>query len=190
MKLMNSKLIIRHSVLIAIGFLLSVPVARAAEIKVMSSAGFKAAYLELAAEFERTTGHTIVNAWGPSMGDTPQAVPNRIARGEPVDVVIIAGEALDGLIKNGEVAAASRADLARSLIAGAVRTGAPKPDLGSVEAFKRALAGAKSIAYSDSASGVYIATVLYPKLGIPEEIKAKRKKIRGEPVGEVVARGD
>jgi molybdate transport system substrate-binding protein len=179
-----------QSLLIAAGLLFLVPAAIAAEIKVMSSAGFKTAYLELAAEFERATGHKIANSWGPSMGDTPQAVPNRIARGEPVDVIIVAGEALDDLIKNGKVVAASRADLARSLIAGAVRTGAPKPDLGSVEAFKRTLAGAKSIAYSDSASGVYISTVLYPRLGISEEIKAKSKMIPAEPVGEVVARGD
>jgi molybdate transport system substrate-binding protein len=187
---MKTRSFVGKALLIAAGFLFLVRAAVAAEIKVMSSAGFKAAYLELAAEFERTTGHKLVNAWGPSMGDTPQAVPNRIARGEPVDVVIIVGEALDDLVKNGKVAAASRADLANSVIAGAVRTGTRKPDLSSVEAFKRALADAKSIAYSDSASGVYIATVLYPRLGVSEEIKAKSKMIPAEPVGEVVARGD
>jgi molybdate transport system substrate-binding protein len=188
--LMNAKSIIRHSVLIAIGFLLSVAAARTAEIKVMSSAGFKAAYLELAADFERTTGHKIINAWGPSMGSTPQAIPNRIARGEPVDVVIIVGKALDDLIKDGKIVGSSRADLARSLIAAAVRAGAPKPDISSVEAFKRALANAKSIAYSDSASGVYIETVLYKQLGVSDEVKAKSKMIPADPVGEIVARGD
>jgi molybdate transport system substrate-binding protein len=100
------------------------------------------------------------------------------------------GDALDLLINDGKVVASSRTDLARAVIAAAVRAGAPKPDLGSVEAFKRALENAKSIAYSDSASGVYIETVLYPKLGISEEIKAKSKMIPAEPVGEVVARGD
>jgi molybdate transport system substrate-binding protein len=190
MKLMNSKLIIRHSVLIAIGFLLSVTTAHAAEIKVMSSAGFKAAYLELSAEFERMTGHKIVNAWGPSMGDTPQAVPNRIARGEPVDVVILVGESLEKLVQEGKVVASSRTDLARSLMGAAVRSGAPKPDISNVEAFKRALANAKSIAFSDSASGVYIQNVLYKQLGISDEIKAKSKMIPADPVGEVVARGD
>ncbi len=181
---------VNQVMLVIAGLFFLAPAAVAAEIRVMSSAGFKTAYLELAAEFERTTGHTIVNAWGPSMGDTPQAVPNRIARGEPVDVVIIAGEALDHLIKDGKVVASSRADLARSLIAGAVRAGAPKPDISSVEAFKRALANAKSIAYSDSASGVYIETVLYKRLGVSEEVKAKSKMIPAEPVGEVVARGE
>jgi molybdate transport system substrate-binding protein len=186
---MKARLLAVRAVLV-VGFLLSAAAADAAEIKVMSSAGFKAAYLQLAAEFERATGHKIVNAWGPSMGATPQAVPNRMARGEPVDVVIVVGEALDKLIKDGKVAGSSRSDLARSLIGAAVRAATPKPDIGNVEAFKRTLANAKSIAYSDSASGVYIETVLYKKLGVSDDIRAKSKMIPAEPVGEVVARGD
>ena len=186
---MKARLLAVRAVLV-FGFLLFATAADAAEIKVMSSAGFKAAYLELAAEFERATGHKIVNAWGPSMGATSQAVPNRIARGEPVDVVIVVGEALDKLIKDGKVIASSRADLARSLIGAAVRAGAQKPDIGNVEAFKRTLANAKSIAYSDSASGVYIETVLYNRLGVSDDIRAKSKMIPAEPVGEIVARGD
>jgi molybdate transport system substrate-binding protein len=181
---------VRRGVLVVLALALSVAAADAAEIKVMCSAGFKAAYLQLAAEFERETGHRIVNAWGPSMGDTPQAVPNRIARGEPVDAVIVVGEALGKLVQEGKVVASSRTDLARSLIGAAVRAGQPKPDIGTVDAFKKALAEAKSIAYSDSASGVYIETVLYKRLGVSDAIKAKSKMIPAEPVGEVVARGD
>jgi molybdate transport system substrate-binding protein len=124
------------------------------------------------------------------MGGTPQAVPNRIARGEPVDVVIVVSDALDKLIKDGKVVASSRSDLARSLIGAAVRAGAPKPDISSVEAFKKTLANATSIAYSDSASGVYIETVLYKRLDVSDEIRAKSKMIPAEPVGEIVARGD
>ena len=124
------------------------------------------------------------------MGGTPQAVPNRIARGQPVDVIIVVGDALDKLIKDGKVIASSRSDLARSLIGAAVRAGAPKPDISSVEAFKKTLANATSIAYSDSASGVYIETVLYKRLDISDEIRAKSKMIPAEPVGEIVARGD
>jgi molybdate transport system substrate-binding protein len=187
---MNVKSYVRHAAAIAAVLLLSVAAANAAEIKVMASAGFKAAYLELAAQFERETGNTIVNAWGPSMGDTPQAVPNRIARGEPVDVVIVAGEGIEKLIADGKVVASSRTDLGRSLIGAAVRAGAPKPEIGTVDAFKTALANAKSIAYSDSASGVYISTVLYARLGISDAIKAKSRMIPAEPVGEVVARGE
>lgn len=164
--------------------------ASAAEIKVMSSAGFKAAYLELVAEFERSTGHTVVNAWGPSMGETPQAVPNRIARGEPVDVVIMVSEALDKLVQQGKVVASTRTDLARSLIGAAVRAGQPKPDISTVAAFKNALENAKSIAYSDSASGVYIETELYKQLGVSDAVRAKSRMIPADPVGEIVARGD
>ena len=161
----------------------------AAEIHVMSSAGFKAAYLELVQKFEQQTGHHVVNAWGPSMGGTPQAVPNRIARGEPVDVVIGVREALDKLAAEGKVDGKSETDLAKSLIGAAVRAGAAHPDLSSVAAFKRALEQAKSIAYSDSASGVYIETVIYPKLGVSDAVKAKSRMVPADPVGEVVARG-
>jgi molybdate transport system substrate-binding protein len=189
---MNAKFAMRHVLAIAVVAALAVAAAaaNAAEIKVMSSAGFKAAYLQLVPAFERSTGNTIVNIWGPSMGDTPQAVPNRIARGEPVDVVIVVGEAMDRLIKNGKVVAASRADLAHSVIGAAVRSGQPKPDIGTVEAFKQALEAAKSIAYSDSASGVYISTVLYKRLGVSAAVRAKSRMIPAEPVGEVVARGE
>src|SRR6478672_1071817 len=186
---MKARLLVARTVLV-VGLLLFATAAGAAEINVMSSAGFKAAYLELAAEFERATGHKITNAWGPSMGGTPRAVPNRIARGEPVDVVIVVGDALDKLIKDGKIVASSRSDLARSLSGAAVRAGAPKPDISSVEAFKKTLANATSIAYSDSASGVYIETVLYKRLDVSDEIRAKSKMIPAEPVGEVIARGD
>jgi molybdate transport system substrate-binding protein len=164
--------------------------AGAAEIHVMSSGGFKAAYLELAAEFERTTGHKVVNIWGPSMGATAEAIPNRIARGEPVDVVILVSDSLDQLIKGGKVVAGSRTDLARALIGAAVRMNTPKPDISSIASFKDTLTRAKSIAYSDSASGVYIATVLYKTLDVSDGVRAKSKMIPAEPVGEVVARGD
>jgi molybdate transport system substrate-binding protein len=165
-------------------------VAWAADINVMSSAGFKAAYLELVQKFEQKTGHHVVNAWGPSMGATPQAVPNRLARGEPADVVIGVREALDKLGAEGKVDAKSETDLAKSLIGAVVRAGAPHPDISTAAAFKAALENAKSIAYSDSASGVYIETVIYTKLGVGDAVKAKSKMIPADPVGEVVARGD
>src|SRR3954453_5929747 len=111
--------------------------ATAAEIKVFISGGFSAAYEKLVPEFERASGHKVVTERGPSMGETPQAIPNRLARGEAVDVVIMVGYALDKLIKDGKVAADSRADLAWSPIAMAVKAGAPKPDISTVEMFKQ-----------------------------------------------------
>jgi molybdate transport system substrate-binding protein len=170
-------------------FLALVPLAAlAADIHVMSSAGFKAPYLELLRDFEQKTGHHVINAWGPSMGATPQAVPNRIARGEPVDVVIGVREALDKLAAEGQLF--TETDVAKALIGAVVRAGAPHPDISSVEAFKRALENAKSVAYSDSASGVYISTVIYPKLGVSEDVKRKSRMIPADPVGDVVARGE
>lgn len=161
-----------------------------AEIKVMNSGGFTAAYRDLAPECERATGNKLDTAWGPSMGTTPDAIPVRIKRGEPVDVLIMVGYALGDLIKDGKVVADSRVDLARSGIGMAVRAGASKPDISSVDAFKRALLEAKSIAYSDSASGVYVSSELFQRLGIADQVVGKSKMIPAEPVGAVVARGE
>ena len=170
--------------------LLSARAALAAEIKVVTSGAFTAAYLELVPEYERATHHKIVTGFGPSMGTTTNAIPMRLARGETIDVVILAAPALDELIQHGKVLAGSRVDLVQSRMALAVKAGAPKPDISSVDALKRTLLAAKSIAYSDSASGVYLTTVLFPKLGIADQIKNKMKKIEADPVGGVVATGE
>jgi|GEM_PF-157328 len=164
--------------------------AGAALVNVVSSGGFAAAYRVLAPEFERTTGHTLVTGWGPSMGNTPDAVPARLRRGEAIDVVIMVGYALDDLIKQGKVVTDSRVDLARSGIGIAVRAGAPKPDISSVDALRRTLLAAKSIAYSDSASGVYVSTELLQRLGIADQVASKSRMIPAEPVGAVIARGE
>ncbi len=164
--------------------------ALAAEVRVMISGGFSAAYEELGHQWERETGNALTTIKGPSMGATPQAIPNRIDRGEPVDVVIVAAEALGELVKRGKVVPASRIDLVRSSIAMAVRKGESKPDISTIDALKRTLLGAKSIAYSDSASGVYIEKELIPRLGIAEQLRGKARAIPAEPVGKVVARGE
>jgi molybdate transport system substrate-binding protein len=174
---------------VAFGLVLFVGHASAAEIHVVSSGGFAAAYKQLAPEFEKQTGNTLDSAWGPSMGDTHDAVPQRLARGEPIDVVIMVSYALDQLAQQGAVIADSRRELARSIIGIAVRAGAPKPDVSTPDALKDTLLKAKSIAYSDSASGVYVQNVLLKKLGIAEEVRGKTHMIPAEPVGQVVARG-
>ncbi len=124
------------------------------------------------------------------MGNTSDAVPVRIQCGESIDVVIMVGAALGDLIKAGKVIANSRFDLARSGIGIAVRKGVPKPDISSAEALRRALMAAKSIAYSDSASGVYVSTELFSRLGISDQVAGKSRMIPAEPVGLVVARGE
>jgi molybdate transport system substrate-binding protein len=124
------------------------------------------------------------------MGTTVNAIPVRLERGEPADVLIMVGYALGDLVKNGKVVADSRVDLVKSSIGVAVKTGAPKPDLSSADTLKRALLAAKSVAYSDSASGVYVSTEMFAKLGIADEMKDKARKIPATPVGEIVAHGD
>ena len=170
--------------------ILSVTPARAGEIKVVTSGAFTAAYLELATEYERATHNKLVTEFGPSMGTTVNAIPMRLGRGEHIDVVIMASPALAELIRQGKIRADSRVDLARSSIGMAVKAGAPRPDIGTVDALKRTLLAAKSIGYSDSASGVYLSTELFPKLGIADQIKSKSRKIEADPVGGYVASGE
>lgn len=181
---------IRSLVLAFAAVLLLAGSASAAEVRVMISGGLTAAFNALVPEFERATGNKVLTAYGPSMGTTVNAIPVRLERGEPADVLIMVGYALGDLVKNSKVVADSRVDLVRSLIGVAVKTGAPKPDISSPDALKRALLAAKSVAYSDSASGVYVSTEMFAKLGIADEMKDKARKIPATPVGEIVAHGD
>lgn len=156
----------------------------ATEIKVMASAAFKEAYLELVPEFERITGNKVVTMWIPTV-----QMMSRLKGGETVDLVIMAAGSIDELIKLGKIVPGSRVDLAKSGVGVAVRAGAPKPDINSGEALKRALLAAKSIVYSTGPSGVYLAG-LFQRMGIADELKSKVKQVMGEPTGAVVARGD
>src|SRR6185369_15168443 len=166
----------------------------AAEVRVMISAGFFGVYAELGPAFERATGHKLVTTRGPSMGDSPEAIPTRLARGETADVVICDGEANDKLAQRGLVRAGTKVELAKSQIGMVVREGAAKPDISTVDGFKKTLLAAKSIAYSDSGSGTYLSTKLFAQLGVADQIAAKSRKVRGPPSGEpvaaVVARGE
>ena len=152
------------------------------EIKVMASAAFKEAYLELVPEFERATGHQVATLWVPSV-----QMMNRLKGGETVDLVIMSAAAIDELIKLGRIA--SRTDIAKSGVGVAVRAGAPRPDISSGEAVKRAVLAAKSIAYSFGPSGIYLAG-LFQRMGIADQLKPKIKQVQGEPAGAVVARGE
>jgi len=166
----------------------------AAEVRVMIYAGFFGVYSELGPAFERATGHKLVTTRGPSMGDSPEAIPTRLARGETADVVICDGEANDKLAQRGLVRAGTKVELAKSQIGMVVREGAAKPDISTVEGFKKTLLAAKSIAYSDSGSGTYLSTKLFAQLGVADQIAGRSRKIRGPPSGEpvaaVVARGE
>lgn len=164
--------------------------AHAADIRVVTSGGFSAAYDQLVPLYEQATGHRVITARGASMGNAQDAIPSRLARGEQFDIVILADAGLEQLIAEGKVQQGSRVDLARSMIGMSVRKGTPKPDISSVEALKQTLLDAKSIAYSASASGTYLASELFPRLGVAEQIKDKASRILSERVGAVVLRGD
>ena len=160
------------------------------EIRVMTSGAFTAAYLELIPRLEQLTKKKLVTA-ATSIGTGETSIPNRLRRGETVDVVIVADGVLLGFIEDGLIKAESYTPLARSAIGMAVRAGAPKPDIGSTEGLRRTLLQAKSIAYSASVSGDYLTKELYQRLGVADQVMSKSRLIGGgERVGAVIARGE
>jgi len=189
-RILEQQLASRMVALVVASILLFAGTAYGDEIRVMTSGGFSAPYNAVIPEYERVTRNKIVTSYGASMGTAPDSIPMRLERGEPADVVILASTALEELIQRGKVVPGSRVDLVRSSIGMAVRAGAPRPDISTVDALVRTLLQAKSIAYSASASGIYLSTELFPRLGIADQIMAKSKRIESERVGTVVARGD
>jgi len=156
----------------------------------MTSGAFTAAHLALIPQVERLTKKTIVTVTT-SVGTGEFSIPNRLKRGEIADIVIVSDELLRQLIDEGLVLAEGRTPLARSSIGLAVRAGAPKPDVSTVDALRRTLLDAKSIAYSASVSGQYLTTELCQRLGIADEVLGKSRLIGGgERTGAVVARGE
>jgi len=163
--------------------------ARADDVRVMTSGTFAAAYEALVPEFERVTGHHVISIYGASMGSGPTTIPSRLERHESADLVILAAASLDDLIARGLAVRGSRVDLVRSQIGMAVKAGAPRPDISSVTALKATLLRARTVGCSSSASGVYLTTELFPRLGIADAMKGKLR-IREGAVGLLVASGE
>ena len=160
------------------------------ELRVMTSGAFTAAFLELVPRLELVTKKKLVTA-ATSIGTGETSIPNRLQRGEPVDVVIVADAVLIGFIKEGLIIAESYAPVARSAIGMAVRAGARRPDISTVDALRRTLLQAQSIAYSASVSGEYLSRELLQRLGIADQVLSKCRRIEGgERVGAVIARGE
>jgi molybdate transport system substrate-binding protein len=158
---------------------------QAAELKVMSSIALRDAYRKIVPEFERATGHKVNTTF---VGGVE--VSRRINAGEIVDLVIMSGDAIDVLIQAGKLTPGSRVDLAKSGIGIAAKAGAPKPDVSTVDALKRALIACKSFGFSTGPSGVYLQK-LFEQMGLGEALKQKgRQSGVGEPVATLVARGD
>lgn len=163
--------------------------ARADQITVMISGAFYAAYQQLVPQYERETGNKVVTVRGASMGGGPNSIPMRLDRGEDADIVILAQPALKELIGKKQVLADSGVDLVRSEIGMIVKAGAPKPNISTVAEFKKTLLAATSIVYSASASGVYLSTVLFQKLGITDQLRGKAERIEND-LGAKVASGE
>jgi molybdate transport system substrate-binding protein len=157
----------------------------AAEINVISTQATQEAYLELVAQFEKASGHKVTTLFNGTLN-----VQKRLAGGEPYDLLIMAGPAIDEQIQLGHALAGSRVDLAKSGTGLAVRKGAPKPDIGSADALKKTLLAAKSIGYSTGPSGLYMLSV-FEKLGIADQVKGKLKQTpSGVFVGTLIANGE
>ena len=180
----------RRATLTALATLLLPGTASAAELRIITSGGFAPALRALLPGWQAATGDTASLGYGPSMGATTDAVPQRLARNEPIDILIMVGYALDALVKQGAILPGTRTDLARSGIGVVVRTGAPHPDIGTTAALRQTLLDAPSVAYSDSASGLYLEREMFPRLGIAAQMQGKARMIPATPVGEIVARGE
>jgi molybdate transport system substrate-binding protein len=159
--------------------------AQADEVKVMAASAMKESLLELVSAFEKSSGHSVTVSWGGTEG-----IAKRVSGGEVFDIVIIAAPNIDRLISEGKLVNGSRADIAKSGIGVAVRSGLPGPDISSSDAVKRAVLAANSVAYSSGPSGFYIVE-LFKKMGITDQVKDKvRQPASGVQVGELVARGE
>jgi molybdate transport system substrate-binding protein len=178
-----------RTAVVAIAALLVWPQGAFAQMKVLISGGFSGAYERLLPEFERTSGIKVTTGSGASQGDGPQTIGAQLARGEKADVVILSREGLDGLIAAGRIAAGTDVDLAQVGIGVAVKAGSAKPDLGNVEAIKRALTAAKLVAVPASTSGIWLTSDLFPRLGIAEKINVKVSP-RGAGATAMVAAGE
>jgi molybdate transport system substrate-binding protein len=160
------------------------------EFIVMTSGAFTAAHLELIPQIEKLAKKKVVTATT-SVGTGETSIASRLKRGEIADIVIVAEPLQRQFIADGVVMEEGALPVAKSTIGLAVRAGAPKPDLSTVEGLKRTLLEAKSIAYSASVSGQYLTGELAQRLGIADQILPKSRMITGgERTGAVVARGD
>ena len=137
-----------------------------AQVKVILSNGFGAAYREALPDFEKTSGIKVTTTTGASQGNGPNTIGAQLRRGETADMVIMNKAGLDDLMAEGKIAPGTNVDLARTLLAVAIRSGAPKPDVKTVDAFKKTLLGAKSISVDASTSGILLTTNIFPRLGI------------------------
>jgi molybdate transport system substrate-binding protein len=174
---------------ILVASLLMSPLAASAQVQVLISGGFSGPYDRLLPEFERTTGIKVTTGSASSQGTGPQTIGAHLARGEPTDVVILSREGLTDLIAAQRIAAGTDVDLARTPLGVAVRAGAPKPDVHTVEAFKQVVLKARAVAVPSSTSGIFLQNDVFPRLGIAGRVNVKATP-RGTGAAAMVASGE
>jgi molybdate transport system substrate-binding protein len=140
------------------------------ELRVMISGGFSLAYHDVLPEFERTTGIAVTTLSGSSQGTGPKTIKYQLENGADVDVVILSKEGLDELVAMGRIVDGSDAGLAAAPLGAAVRQGSPRPDIGTVDALKQTLLGARLVAMPGSTSGLFMKDEVFPKLGIADKV--------------------
>jgi molybdate transport system substrate-binding protein len=150
-----------------------IPESALAQIKVMTSGGFAAPLREMLPEFEKSSGISVEVILGKSQGTDPSTISAQLGRGVATDIVILSREGLNDLVSANKIVAHSDIDLAKTPLGLAVRAGAQKPDISTVEGFKKTLLQAKSITYPSSTTGIYMATQLFPRLGIAGAVVPK-----------------
>jgi molybdate transport system substrate-binding protein len=160
------------SIFFAITVFFTLPAASLAQVRVLMSGGFSAAYQELLPQFESATGITVTTARGPSQGDGPNTIGAQLRRGVPADMVIMTRGGLAELFAEGRIVVGSDVDLAEVPLGVGVRAGAPRPDITTVDAFKQTLLRAKSVG-TQSSSTIYMTTKLFPQLGIANAMAGK-----------------
>jgi molybdate transport system substrate-binding protein len=178
-----------HVFAIALVGALLMPVAASAQVKVIISGGFSGPYEKLIPEFQRTSGIKVETGSGASQGTGPQTIASQLASGAHFDVVIMSREGLSELIAAKRIAAGTDVDLAKALLGIAVRKGAPKPDVSTVEAFKQLMLKSKLVAVPGSTSGIFVMKEVLPRLGIADKVNVK-PTARGAGAAELVAKGE
>jgi molybdate transport system substrate-binding protein len=167
--------------LVAVGFAVPAP---AADITVLAGMGVVSGVSDLAPAYEKLTGHSVIVRFEPAA-----AMNDKINASEPADIAALQPAEVDNFIAQGRMVAGTRTNFAQAGVGVAVKAGAPRPDIGTVAAFKNAMINARSIGYSQAGSGL-IAAAAMEKLGIADQLRAKTTFINGRPVAMAVAKGE
>ena len=177
------------AICVVVAALLMSPLATSAQVKVIISGGFSGPYEKLLPEFQRTSGIKVETGSGASQGSGPQTIAAQLARGVPADVVIMSREGLTELVAAQRIVAGTDVDLARTPLGLAVRAGAAKPDVSTVEAFKQVMLKANAVAVPSSTSGIFLIKDVFPRLGIADRVNVKATA-RGTGALAMVASGE